>query len=670
VRIVGKLPVAAHSLAQAQCGLIMRHAVAGAVLASMGIAHCSEKLPAPLTLPMAKRPAWVREQGVVMAGDWEPLIARARALNGSYESTAAQLAGYKQEHTPEMVRSLGELGVNFIMTHGYKGGGFEAEQSGMADAKRLSAIAHRAGMHVGVYIFSGTLLPELIRREHPDSKDWEALDQAGQPIPYCGVVPYRHYLNRNHPAAQNHLKQVVQYAVEEIRADLLHFDNYVIGPGFDDNSVQRFREYLKKNHRPREFGLSSFEGVTPPGSVALPDDFRPHWNPESPLHRAWLDFSCDSLARSFYDMTKYARTLKPDILLECNPGPFLRESCPLDHGRLLRYGEAVWHDVLPNPPAASGLTGNYIRAYKTAETMDNMAFVYITHPVHAAESLAYNTDCLGCIAWFVGGKTVYYPDTDQPVSPELKPYVRFFHEKRPYYRGAVRVPDLAVLRSYFSHEFRPDMGYRDSAAIEDRCIESKIPWMPVYDHQLAEIGRFPCLSVIGAQVLTGPQINRIKQYVARGGGLIYSAESGQYDEEMRPRENNPFDALSRAKVAKIRHDATLDQFRTAICQALGREPSLSVEAPGWLTTELTEQKELQRSLVHLVNYQNEPVRDCQVRVRVPHRQIQRVVELRPESETAVMLEFRQQGDRVSFAVPVVNRYCLLDLEANRSVVAQ
>jgi hypothetical protein len=33
-------------------------------------------------------------------------------------------------------------------------------------------------------------------------------------------------------------------------------------------------------------------------------DFRLEWEPDSPLHRAWLDFSCDSLEHSFWDLAQ------------------------------------------------------------------------------------------------------------------------------------------------------------------------------------------------------------------------------------------------------------------------------------------------------------------------------------------------------------------------------
>ena len=460
----------------------------------------SVDLPAPLTLPRASRPAWLAEEGIVMAGDWEPLLFRARRdnfaafqnHNGSdrgFAYTPEQLAAYRNEHSPQMLMELKALGVNFIMTHCYKGGGFQAERPGMEDAKRLSESAHRGGMRVGVYVSSGTNMIELIRKEHPESVEWEVLDSNGKPITY-GSATYRHYFDRNNPAWQAHLRPIIRYAVEDIKTDLLHFDNYIVGPGFDRNSVERFRQFLAGKYKPSDFGLTDFAAVQPPKKPA--DDPK--------LYRAWADFAAYSTAKSLYDMGSYARSLRPDVLMELNAGLDGRSGSPIDLGRILRYSDACWNEVRAPGVGRDGKLQTHIPAYKAAQAMDNIVFGYITCPLEAAESLAYNTDCLGCIAWFEWGKIVDRPGSKQPISAAVLPYVRFFHEQRPYYRDARRIADVAMLRSFASHVFAPG-AYKCSAAMEQKCIEAKVPWAAVYDHQLESLDRVPCLSVVGAEAL-------------------------------------------------------------------------------------------------------------------------------------------------------------------------
>lgn len=84
-----------------------------------------------LTLPDDKRPEWLRRDGIVMAGNWEPLLFRMRRDGAEgYTPTAEQRAAYEREHSPEMVAKLKALGVNFVMMmRCYKGGELEAERA-------------------------------------------------------------------------------------------------------------------------------------------------------------------------------------------------------------------------------------------------------------------------------------------------------------------------------------------------------------------------------------------------------------------------------------------------------------------------------------------------------------------------------------------------------------
>jgi len=267
----------------------------------------------PLTLPLEQRPDWLQRDGIVMAGSWEPLLFRVRR-DGSqgYTPTAEQRAAYLREHSPEMIAKLKALGVNFVMMHCYKGAGLEAERESMADAVNFAKLCHDAGLNVGVYNYSGAFIWELLFKEVPQAKDWVIIDKNGRPLTY-GTATYRYRWNRNHADAQAFYRQLVRFAVNDIGAELLHFDNYGYGPGQDANSVQRFRNYLGDTFTPKrlkKMGIDELNAVQPPMTGP----------PENMLRRAWLDFSCRSLTDSYHDMSRYARGLRKDILIECNPG--------------------------------------------------------------------------------------------------------------------------------------------------------------------------------------------------------------------------------------------------------------------------------------------------------------------------------------------------------------
>lgn len=599
-----------------------------------------------LTLVPEKRPGWLGRDGIVMAGNWEPLLFRVRRDGGDgYRPTAEQHAAYEREHSPEMIAELKALGVNFIMMHCYKGAGLEAERQSMADAVRFARMCHEAGLRVGVYNFSGAFLWEPFFQEMPQAKDWVLLDANGQPLTY-GRAAYRYRWNRNHAGAQAFYRQLVRFAVQDIGADLLHFDNYGYGPAYDANSVRRFRNYLGKTftaEKLRQMGVSELNDVHPP----LTD------STENTLRRAWLEFSCRSLADSYHDMSRYARTLRGDILIECNPGsPGNRIRPPVDHGRLLQGGEAFWDEGQP-PGYYRGQLHTRIPTYKVARQMNNIAFAYATTPLEMAESMAFNRDCLGCICWFEYAKIVAKPGSGEPVSKALGPYIDFFHKRRDLFRNTEVVADAAVLRSFPSQVFADSKYAGLTSRVEQAFIENRVCFQIIYDHHLTDLNRYRVLILAGCVALSDRQIEQIRQYVASGGRVCIVGQTGMYDEWLVPRKQPVLDDLPAAGVVRIEED---EDVAGAVCRACDDQLSLSIQSGPGLCSELTEQPG--RRIVHLVNYNaDDPVKNISIHLTLPPgRKVKAITLVSPERENDIEAKFQERDGQVTFGVPQVSVY--------------
>jgi len=628
--------------------------------AGNGAADWNAALPpaaSQLTLRLDQRPAWLRRDGMVMAGSWEPLLFRVRRDGApGYSPTPEQRAAYEREHSAEMVARLKSLGVNFVMLHGYKGGGLDAERESMAEAVRFAQLCRHAGLRVGCYTYSGAFLWELFFQEVPEAQDWVVRNSDGSPITY-GAARYRYYWNRNHPDAQAFYRKLVRFAVENIRTDLVHLDNYVVGPGHDALSVARFREYLRRTFPRRvraAHGLADLEAVRPPAGRAT-----------NLLGRAWVDFCCQSLADSYHAMTRYARTLRPDILMECNPGgvgPALLP--PVDHGRLLRGGEAFW-DEGAHPGFAQGRLITRIRTFKAARSLDNMAFVYVLNPLEAAESMAFNLDCLGCICWFEYDRLAEYPGRSAPMSPALLPFVRFYRERHDLLRGARVVADVGVFRSFASMAFGPPEMARLPGAVEDTLITNRCLFQPVFDSQLAELSRWPVVVLPGCVALADAQVQRLRRYVAAGGRLCVIGPLATHDQWMQPRPRPALEDLPADRVVRVPADgdwlegirrACGGRFSLRLASRAAGGTGLSDDALAGLCVELTEQTD--RRLVHLVNYRADtPLEDIAVRLALPRGRAVRSVRLAsPERAADMPVAFVAQPDAVTFTVPAVGVY--------------
>ena len=534
-------------------------------VAGLCVAACSAAEADVLTLPAGQRPPWVQEDGIVMAGSWEALPIRARIFGPHpYAPTPEQQAAYEAEHSPQMIDRLKQLGVNFVMIHCYRGAGLEAERQSMADAARFAKRYREAGLRVGVYNYSGTLFWDRFFQEAPQAKDWLVLSADGKPIPY-GPQTFRYYWNRNHPDAQAHHQKIVRFAVEEIKADLIHFDNYSVGPGYDACSRRLFRDYVRATFAPAqlaEMKLAGFDAAQPPRADS----------PEL-LKRAWQDFSCRAVAESYRDMCRYARSLRKDVLVELNPGGVgSRIHPPLDHGRLLTGGEAFWDES-----GKSGYRGGQlisrIRTYKVGRRMNNITFAYTTAPLEMAESMAFNRDCLGCICWYEYARIVDRPYSARAMSPDLAPFVRFFHRRRDLLRQAEVVADVAVLRSFPSQVFADAKHGQATYRAEQALIDSGVPFQIVYDRHLTDLGRYRTLVLAGCTAMAENQLDAIRRYAGRGGRVCIFGPAATHDEWLKPRVRPGLDDLPAAAV--VRMDENADPL-SAVRQSCGGEFSLAI----------------------------------------------------------------------------------------------
>ena len=599
-----------------------------------------------LTLPLNDRPEWLSREGIVMAGSWEPLLFRVRRDGGDgYTPTPEQEAAYQRERSPEMIARLRELGVNFVMAHCYKGAGLTAERRSMDEAVRFARLCHEAGLHVGVYVYSGAFLWEPLFQEVPQARDWVLLDREGNPPTYPGA-PYRYRWNRNHPGAQAYYRRVIRFAVHDIEADLVHFDNYSIGAGHDPVSVRRFRQYLSDTftaERLEEMGITDLEAVDPPAAD----------RPYDLLDRAWLDFCCQSLAESYHDVSQYARELRRNVLVECNPGgPGSRIRPHTDHGRLLQGGEAFWDEGSPSG-YRNGRLHTRIRTYKVGRRMDNVVFTYTTTPLEMAESMAFNLDCLGCLCWFEYGKIAARPGSTDLMSSTLEPFVKFFHARRDLLRDTEVVADVAVLRSFASQVFGDPSYANLTGRIEQALIDSRVCFHIIYNHHLNDLARYRVLVLAGCVAMSDRQIAQVERYVQSGGKLCIVGPVAAHNEWMLPRDVPSFDDLPSSRVIRVAENGDVIAAIRRLCDA---DLSLTIRGEPGLCSELTRQAG--RHVLHLVNYrQDDPAEDVGVSIQLPVAdQVERVTLTSPKRSEEIALPFEVQGRRVTFTVPKVDLY--------------
>jgi hypothetical protein len=644
------------------------------------------------------RPAWWREEGLVMAGvDWESLLTRLRA--GSYDFSQAfmsydqKMAIWNQEHSEDLARRLKEMGFNFVMIPLYKGGGLKAERASMDDAKTFTQICHRLGLRVGCYSSSGTILYETMLAERPEAKDWLTLDRSGKSVTW-GPLYYRYWANRSHPGFRALLREVVHFAVVEAKVDLVHFDNYVMGHSYEPYSVNEFRAYLKKKYSPKEldrrFGYAEVDHMQPPPAAPTPDRYN-----GDPLYQDFIDFRCQTMADTFRELADYGRSLNPEIVMEFNAGGYDGELISslgigtLDHTRMLPWGGAFWDEGKPSR-LQDGVLHSHFRTYLLGRYYNNMVFNYTAEPVAMAECMANNLQCLGCPCWVTGDQIEPATVMSNPAAKSFHPGVlasmRFFHRQQQYFRDTEVIADVGVLNTYANTAYGPQITRERWAAFTQALYQGKIPFTIVPDRHPGDLSRFRVLALPDLALISGDLLNAVRTYVHAGGAVVITGQTAQFTEQHIQRPQPALADLFQEPLAEALLHATQGKKRAvyipeivipaefrigmlpdnraelleAVRLAAGSPFQVEIKAPETVTMCLYAQPNGNR-ILHLVNYDEaNPVRDIEVTLQLPEAKSGATISLlSPDFEGARTLTAELTGRALRFTVPQLNVYSML-----------
>ncbi len=632
------------------------------------------------------RPEWLGNEPLIIIGNWDSMpIFRRRAGGAALD----QEKEYARQHTEDAVRKLKELGVTMGVIHFYKGFGLQAEAPHIEDARKLADLLHKNGLRVGVYVGS-TIGFETFLVEKPDAADWFVPPYLGRPVVY-GNQTFRKRVYFMHPGYREYMKRVLRVALEDLHADLIHFDNTSLqaqAPIFmHPLAVKDLRNYLTRKYTPAQrterFGYPEVEYMEPP------EWDRPLSAIDDPLFQEWADFRCEQLADYYGEMEAYIRGLNPHAAVESNPhsGISGRNTVweqGVDYPRLLAHMDIVWTEEGNQAQVSpAGILVSKIRTYKMAELLHNRVFTYTGGErggkLQMAEAMAFNRQTLGQLGDGLAGYT--FP-ADQ------RPYVTFFRENFDLFKNVHSRPDVAVLHSYASMAYNNDLPWQSAMLVEQALIQAKVPFDIVFDAQLKDLSKYRALVLPDQECLTDDQIALVRNYVQNGGGLVATEATSLYDTWRRRRENfglrdvfgtdaakyrenlytfRTYPSMSSATIqtsnppAALRHNfgkgrsAYLPSVKPAIEKRPGAAMtseywklpvnwqeivndvkwaangvSLEVKGPLTLVVEPEEQSPGNRLLVHFVNYddvRHPSVDNVEVSVRVPRGKTVRSVKL-------------------------------------------
>ena len=578
---------------------------------------------------------------------------------------------YEQAQSEETIRALKDAGVEVFHTHLYKGFGMAAEMPEMRDTVRVAAIAHRLGMKVDTYIQWNTLMYETFFAEVPRAKDWVQRDSAGRPImlTYGFQQSYRYRPCFKNQEYLDYLKKIVRFAIEEVKTDFIHFDNFDLNSEPDSCHcpwcVKGFRDHLKAKYtaaqRIDRFGFSNVDYVNPP-----------QWNPQNPpakmqiifdpSFQEWIDFRCQLMTDALRQMATYIKSANPEIVVEVNPhgitGGNRAWDAGLDHARFLPLTEVFWTEE-PNEAGVQpdGRVVSKIRSYKLARAFNNILLN------NTDRDEAAHAECLAF------GQTIGWAGSN-PLSESMRKYIDFYRANRWLYHQTRDLADVAVFRSYASIAYNQPRCQLSAILAEQALIEGAVPFHLVFDPHLKDLSRYRVLILPDSECLSDAQIDAIRSFVLKGGGLVAVGTSGLYDEWRRLRtkpgladvvgaqppapayeesvqqrdvEGEEHRSVVRSGRAVYmpalrfngslpafgpyfnidnrfwKNPANAPDFLAAVSWAGSGEPSVQVKGPKHVIVNAVEQPSKRFTAVHLVNYNMRagPLRNITVSCRNP-----------------------------------------------------
>lgn len=677
-------------------------------------------------LAVLDRPRWLSE-GIVAASYMEPLAFYLRRGDGPDDI----LQRWNEDFNDATMKRYHEMGVNVLIMSLHKGMGLKTEAESVDATRTVAELAHRHGIKVAGYVGS-SMFTETFYGEEPDGPAWEQIDERGRPM-YYGDQTYRHLACRNNPGYRAFLKKVLRVGILDLKLDFIHFDQlqWWAEPWSCHCKYCQtgFRGYLRgkyTNDRLKaRLGFTSLEGIRIPEFNLDAPPVRTPAALEDPLRQEWAFYRCSSIAEWWKDTHEYIHTLNPNVALVGNPTMAPEVNCGyisgVDIQQMALYSDFIWSEEGNQPRwTDDGILVSMIRSYKSVRSVG--ASLFITQglekktgwstgvrqdgppSLRLAEAMAYNDLNLGMACGnFEFGSNRFTKQTGQ--------YVDFFRAHNKDLAGTAPVTDVGILRSFASIEFNPARSNVSTMLFEQTLIQGKIPFGIIFDAHLDDLSKYRVLILANQDALSDAQIDKIRRFVAAGGGLVITEETSMRTEWRRTRSRfglhdligidiPPYDPtgmpftrrqFGKGRVVYVpriepavepppptmtyRFGNTywkLPKNYEALLEAVGwaahDEFSVRVEAPLSMTMELAQQPSTNSWLLHLLNFQVEkPVTNISVQFRVPAGvTLDQAILDSPDDGVRRILPTRVKDGTLSFVVPRVEVYGLVVLRTRSS----
>ena len=587
-------------------------------------------------------PAWTAPENLRWAWwGWEPLAARRR-LGGHKVVFLGNSQWAEQWHdrifSEKTVRQMKDLGINFAVTHFFKGMGLIAERKEMLQTRAFVKLCHKHGIKVAGYTQFRSLYYETFLKEEPHAAGWIQKRMDGALNTWGGSY-YRWAPCVNSREFIAYLKKVVSYGANEIGLDALHFDNTYVQPCYCGRCRMLFREYLKKNLQDeKRLGFLGFN------HVELPPYVEDYTYIADPLYQEWIRFRVESLTNAWRELYLHIKKINPELGMITNPA-FPRTLGWANRLSFHPRAAGTYTDMMfaenGNFPCIDGAKHvSQIRAYKIGQACGYRVISTtwkhdekgLRCPVSAKEvqlSLAEAAAFGGTVGATWALRTTVGQEVvvdNRPLAEPLGKYIGFFNRHRDLYGKAQTDANVALLHSFESHAYRAAESSARFMGMEQILLSGSVPYDVLFDEDIGKIGKYRLLIIAGQECLSDKTISVIREFIRGGGKVFATGDSGSCDQYGLARERNIWADMADEKAVIFDKDAgtaeatkeagawiytsaiALPKDVKAVLRAVRKmladqDIPFAVSAPRGVFTNWTKLPD-GRNVLHLVNYAN------------------------------------------------------------------
>ncbi|MFH1377975.1 MAG: hypothetical protein ABIH86_04415 [Planctomycetota bacterium] len=490
---------------------------------------------------MRKQKEWLRNEGIVYTGFWEPIHFH-RQMGRDTENLDSQLEYIKSE---DYIKHLSEIGVNQLWSNFSKGYGLTFEDEEQKKIKDLCEIAHRYNMRVIAYCTGGTLAPETLRYDVTDPTevdDWLAHTEDGKLASY-GNNGYQCFRARpcyTSPGYMEWQKKVIKKALD-FGCDGIHFDNTNILPEPASCKCPRcvagYKAYLQKKYGADDpetkkaglhgWGRNDFQFAKEP--------WHDLWNPpvlqrEAVIsnQRDWFLYRQSIFASALNEWADYIHDLGG--IVEYNFGKGFNQNYRMFGGI---DDEKVWPkaDIVFNEGTLhlgynkKGSPHTRVRSHKIGQAFSVPIMMYNRSTHEMAEAFSFNPGM--CSLWQIGQKPENHPDS-------LK-FIKFYHQYKHYQTRQSSVAQIGIFLENESMTNSQLKTLMTLCSFIQLLQEECLPFNLIYNKDLDHLDQYKLIVIADMPCVKERQASAVSKWVQSGGSLLTIGSTGIRDDYFRLR---------------------------------------------------------------------------------------------------------------------------------------